>query len=149
MTNTRVDVNMINSLSVTSIFTMNLTPLGTPEPWLIQHRLTNEPPAVEELMDADKDGFSAWQEYQADTDPTNCFSKLDMTGLRVMPEGVLIDWQGGTWATQWLEIRQSLSDSGELWQVIFTNRPPTATAVSVMEIDPSGGPRFYRIRAGR
>ena len=48
------------------------TPAGTAWPWLADHGLT----AVDEDGDADQDGFTAGQEYVADTDPNDAESRF-------------------------------------------------------------------------
>ena len=48
-----------------------------PRRWLIAHGYTNDFSAAE-LTDSDGDGMLAWQEYEADTIPTNCESVLQI-----------------------------------------------------------------------
>lgn len=60
----------------------DLAPHGTPYAWLAQHGLaTNE---TGELYD-EGDGVPAWQEYVADTDPTNAASVFRITGPFLLP----------------------------------------------------------------
>lgn len=51
-------------------FTENLAASNTPEWWLALHGWTNDFDAAA-TRDAEPDGFFTWQEYIADTDPTN------------------------------------------------------------------------------
>lgn len=101
------------------------------------------------LSDADGDGHALWQEYLADTDPTNRFSQLELTGIRLVYGGAQVGWKGGVQASQWLEAKYDLGNTGEQWVAIFTNLPPTATATNVLDSGATNAMRFYRIRAGR
>ena len=59
-----------------------MTAHDTPEWWLASHGWTNDFDAAA-TNDAEPDGFPAWQEYIADTDPTSSNSvipALDATG---------------------------------------------------------------------
>lgn len=125
------------------------TTRGTPLAWLRSYGLTNQVSDLEDEADADGDGFAAWQEYVADTDPTNRDSCLALTSVRVGDGGVEIAWKGGSAATQWLEMREDLSASNGTWVAIFTNEPPTLS--TALFVDPSAvtGARFYRIRVAR
>jgi hypothetical protein len=55
-------------------------PFHTPVPWLIAHGITNNFAAAE-LADPDNDGVRTWQEYVANTDPTNALSRFTVRGL--------------------------------------------------------------------
>jgi hypothetical protein len=141
---------MDGARQITAIFEAPLAARGTPIPWLQMYGLTNDTFDAEELADVDGDGFAAWQEYLADTDPTNHLSKLELTGVRLIPDGgVRVDWKGGVWASQWLEAKYNLANTGEQWVAIFTNLPPTSTATNVIDSGATNATRFYRIRAVR
>jgi len=126
-----------------------LTSNGTPHSWMQAYGLTNQAFEIEDIEDRDGDGFEAWQEYIADTDPTNKDSCLLLTGVKILTNGVEVNWKGGVKATQWIEMRQSLDQAGEPWIAIFTNMPPTATATNFTDKDSASGTRFYRIRTSR
>ncbi len=51
-----------------------ILPYGTPAPWLQSYGLPQT--AAAELLDSDGDGMANWQEYRANTNPTNAASKL-------------------------------------------------------------------------
>ena len=122
----------------------------TPHSWLDQYGLVSGGNYEDaDLRDADGDGYTAWQEYLADTDPTNLLSRLELTEIRLMPGGVQVGWKGGVWANQWLEARSDLSRTGELWVAIFTNLPPTSTSNNVIDSGATNTMRYYRIRVGR
>jgi hypothetical protein len=93
--------------------------------------------------------MSVYEKYVADLDPTNAESALAFTGIQYRSDGVQVDWQGGTWATQYIEAVKDLGSTSELWTVIFTNLPPTATETNIIDTGATNGTLFYRIRAER
>jgi hypothetical protein len=116
-------------------------PLGTPNWWLALH-------GVGEDYD-DGDGVQAWKEYVADTDPTNPGSRLEITGIHMLPEGLRVEWRGGNLATQYLQVLGNLGATSEQWSTILTNAPPTLTATNVIDAGATNQTLFYRIRAVR
>jgi hypothetical protein len=63
-----------------------VTAQGTPYLWLDKYSLvTNANYAAAELTDTDKDGYMAWQEYVADTDPTNAASRFRIVAVSNLP----------------------------------------------------------------
>jgi hypothetical protein len=123
-----------------------LAPLGTPEWWLTMHGLTNGGCARAELDDKDKDGLSNWQEYLADTNPTNATSVLKILSLQNDGSGLHVKWQGGVEACQILERTDCLNPAGSSWRPLFTNRPPTGVSNEYCDaIEPSVR-GFFRIR---
>ncbi len=111
-----------------------------PEFWLAQFGLTNFEDDV--AADADSDRLLTWQEYWADTNPTNPASCLRMNTMRGDPEARLLQWQGGIDATQYLEWSSGLM--GE-WNVVLTNRPPTPVDnIITVEVESAEG--YYRLR---
>jgi len=66
---------------------------GTPVTWLEQHGWGTERYEAVDRTDADGDGFVAWQEYRAGTDPTNAASRFKI--IELAGERDLI-WIGGT-----------------------------------------------------
>ena len=130
--------------------TSPLAPLGTPEYWLAAHGLTNGSFAAAELLDHDGDGLATWEEYIADTDPTNSQSVLAFSSITTDNEGLRLTWAGGQWARQYLDARGSLGTSSLPWVCILTNDAlPTAITNTTLRPLPDGGHRFYRIRAER
>ncbi len=142
-------VTMDQPRRIVANFKSPLAARGTPTPWLEMYGLTNGAFDAEELADADGDGFAAWQEYLADTDPTNRLSRLELTGVRFVYGGTEVRWKGGVQASQWLEAKYNLANTGEQWLAIFTNLPPTATSTNVLDTGATNAMRFYRIRVGR
>jgi hypothetical protein len=98
------------------------------------------------LGDKDRDGVPTWQEYLADTVPTNGASFLALAGVAVSNDDVMVSWQGGVQSTQLLERRPDMTST--TWAVIWTNLPPTTASPS--KTDSNAMPSaFYRIRALR
>jgi len=90
-----IEVLMNRPLSLHAAFAANLTTNTlTPEWWLAAHTIpTNFAEHV--LYDPDADGFCTWEEYIADTDPTNALSHLsparvqrDGTDIQIMVDSV-------------------------------------------------------------
>ena len=79
-----LNVLMDGSKSVTASFAENLAPLGTPEWWLAGYGLTNDGSSFgeAETNDTDGDGFTAAEEWIADTVPTNRDSYLHLTFIQ-------------------------------------------------------------------
>ncbi len=122
---------------------------GTPVAWLQRHGLTNAHWEVEEALDGDSDGKTAWEEYVCDTDPTNRDSVLALTGVLLGSGGAVVQWKGGVLATQYLERKASLVPPEAPWLAVYTNLPPTGLTGSVIDPDGTNAMRFYRVRAVR
>ncbi len=74
-TNNPLDLLMDSPKAIQANFAENLATNHTPEWWLAQFGWTNDFDAAA-LDDAEPDGFPTWQEYIADTDPTNSESVI-------------------------------------------------------------------------
>lgn len=85
----------------------------------------------------------------ADTDPLDGRSYLAITGVRLDPEGLRIEWQGGIQAWQRIQVRKSLTDPGEEWETIHTVSPPTPVSGYVIDGGATNRTLFYRIEAER
>jgi hypothetical protein len=126
------------------------TSQGVPHSWLDAHNLvTNGDYEAVALSDTDNDGVPAWREFWCDTQPTNSESCLALTELQIAETGVNIYWKGGVLATQYLERLPNLTSTGGVWQVVFTNQPPTAVTTNFFDQDGTNSPFFYRIRVVR
>lgn len=99
--------------------------------------------------DSDHDGMFDRAETLADTDPTNADSRLLISDLVAIGEIVKIEWQGGVWASQFVERAGAVLPSGTVWISIFTNSPPTETRVSFFDSGVTNASQYYRIRAKR
>lgn len=99
--------------------------------------------------DLDSDGFNNQAEYLADTNPRDASSRLRLTGIRSLHEGVQLDWEGGINAWQIVQRATALETNGTVWRDIFTNGPPTPAKNSLTETLGTNVTKFYRIRAER
>lgn len=133
--------------AISANFSANMATNNTPHWWLAQYGLpTND---VGALYD-DGDGMPAWQEYVADTDPTNKDSVLSMIGITQEVGSIRLDWKGGQWATQYIQSRLDLGSTSDVWKSIYTNAIlPTPILNFVIDAVPTNSARFYRIKAER
>ena len=97
--------------------------------------------------DPDHDGFNNRQEYMADTNPTNGASFLRMTSVSPSPDGLVIQWQGGIQATQFLQRCMDLGTN--LWLDLATSAPPTPPVGRFTNAVGGNDSQFYRIRVAR
>lgn len=135
--------------SVVALFDPNLATNSTPEWWLASYNLTGQTWDAKALADQDADGVYGWQEYLADTDPTNTLSYLGFSRIAPVPLGMTLVWHGGIVATQVLESTTSLTGTQVVWQSLVTNLPPTALSITVTNSPGTNSPNFYRIRVSR
>jgi len=146
---THTFTNLNSHQMLTADFAPILTSRGTPEWWLNQANLTNGSFEATETTDLDQDGLTAWQEWQADTDPNDPADVLKLTGVQMGESGLSLNWQGGNASRQYLETKQNLSDTGTPWSVIFTNYPPMLSSQTLLDWPRTNQTLFYRIRAER
>jgi PKD repeat protein len=100
-------------------------------------------------VDFDNDGVNNLGEYNADTNPTNSASRLAVTSLTIVSNQARLIWTGGSSAWQFVEYRNSLTDTNG-WKAVYTNTPPTAVTNTVFDAGAgSATSRFYRIKAWR
>lgn len=115
---------------------------NVPEWWLARYGFADDFEAASE-DDADGDGMKTWQEWRADTDPTNALSCLRF--LQFATDGgttATLRWTGGVEATQRLEYANSLTNGN--WIPFATNLPP-CTLTNRLDVPLSGPARFYRV----
>ena len=124
---------------------------GTPEWWLAGYGLTNETQGFceAETNDVDGDGATAWEEWTADTDPTNAHSVLAIVNIAPTNGHVRLQWSGGRNAHQSLEIRTNLTEEALLWMELFTNEPPTPATGTYLHTNAPHPTLFYRMKAWR
>ena len=101
-TNNPLDLLMDAPKTVQANFAANFATNGVPEWWLAQYGWTNDFDAAA-LADAEPDGYFTWQEYVADTDPTNAASYPQMTFIET--------WQTNPPILTWP------ASSGRLYQI--------------------------------
>lgn len=94
--------------------------------------------------DPDHDGMNNLEEYLADTHPNDPNSKLAVR-LAVAGGQVVVNWQGGIQATQYLQRRFTL-DGSNSWRDILTNPAPTPTTGSYTDLLGTNAMQFYRMK---
>ena len=86
-----LDILVEAPLAVTANFAENLTSHETPEWWLASYGLTNEYESAA-TNDFDGDGYSTWQEWILQTDPTNINSSLEVRSVPEPGGGYVVCW---------------------------------------------------------
>jgi 1,4-alpha-glucan branching enzyme len=104
-----------------------------------------DPLAAGASDDSDQDGSNNLSEQAADTDPKSSSSALRLLSIEPSGDALLLRWQGGVNARQYLQ-RSGSIESG--WTNIYTNQPPTAVTNSITVPAPGGNTAFYRLRVG-
>jgi hypothetical protein len=143
-----LNVQLDQPLQLVGLCEALLAAQSTPYWWMAHYGVTNNFNTAE-TNDLDHDGMLTWQEYAADTDPTNAASRLAVTGVRFVGGMVQVDWQGGVGVRQYLQIRQRLDGTNEQWVSIFTNLPPTSTTTNIIDAGATNSMLFYRIKTER
>ncbi len=118
-----LSVPMAGPRDVTAFFAPNLAAFGVPQAWLAQYGWSNEFD-VAAGGDTDGDSAPAWEEWAADTDPTNAASVLRVGTIWVSDGVATLEWSGGASRTQFIDHADGLADSP--WAPLHTNLPPTA-----------------------
>lgn len=84
----------LNGLDLTETGLRNMNAVvftnGTPAPWLARHGLPLSDAGA--LDDTDDDGMAAWEEFIADTSPTNAASVLRLVENAAQSNGSIISW---------------------------------------------------------
>lgn len=124
---------------------------GLPDMWESRYGLdpTQSEGDSGDLGDPDRDGRSNWEEYAADTDPSDPQSRLEIMGIRLGGGKAVVNWIGGTSVWQYIDYGQ-VSSTGVAWRTVFTNLPPTAAAASATNSSSqTNRTGWYRIRVRR
>ena len=147
-TTQRRDTHVTEDITVTAHF---MSEGGVPIDWYVAYGIAPEEGdswVDVDQDDSDGDGMKNWEEYVADTNPTNKLSVLRFRGLQMTETGMRIEWQGGVQARQILERAVDLTHP-DPWQPVLTNEPPTPVVNEHVDALPEQEPRFYRITVER
>ena len=92
--------------------------------------------------DTDGDGFTLWQEYVANTQPTNGqnFQRLEI-GPAATSNGWKILFPSATGRLYRIDVATNLAPA--VWQPLATNLPGTGAALEISDTNPAA-PRFFR-----
>jgi hypothetical protein len=121
-----------------------VTARGTPYAWLSDHGLVaNGNYEAADLADGDGDGFAAWQEYVAGTDPTEALSVFRAT-LSQLDGQMLIHWTPDLTNAEPARIYSVYGTSSLLNGFAATSATnlPAGTPVPVQSLAPS---RFFKV----
>jgi hypothetical protein len=111
--------------------------------WAQQHGLPTDGSA--DFTDTDGDGMNNWNEYRADTVPTNTLSVLRMVNATNSATGAMVTWQSVSTRNYWLERATNLGIAAP-FQVVATNiSGATGTRVFTDSSATNGGPYLYRV----
>ena len=111
--------------------------------WLQGFGLPTSASAV--YADSDGDQMNNWQEWRADTNPTNGLSVLRIVNATKGPNGAEVTWQSVATRNYWLERATNLGEAVP-FQTVATNIAGLAGTKTYMDTTATnGGPFFYRV----
>ena len=125
-----------------------LAPDGLPVAWLLQNFGTTN---VIANADADGDGVSNAQEYQAGTNPNNAASKLRITSQTFAAGGTSATIQWTSVPNRLYHVEKNVNLATPIWgeSALGTIAPDNGTSTTRVFGDTNTPTRFYRIRAAR
>jgi len=111
--------------------------------WLRQSGLPTDGSA--DFTDTDADGANNWQEWRADTVPTNAASALLMGTATNGVTGLVVSWVSVATRSYWLERGEDLTAAAP-FQTVATNIPGVVGTKTFNDTSATnGGPYFYRV----
>jgi hypothetical protein len=111
--------------------------------WLQNHGLPTDAATV--YADADGDRMNNWQEWRAQTNPTNAASLLQVTAPANNVSGLTITWQSVNGVTYFLDRSTNLG-AQPAFSTIQSNLAGQASTTSFTDTTATnGGPYFYRV----
>lgn len=111
--------------------------------WLQRYGLPTDGTA--DFLDLDGDGHNNWQEWQADTVPTNALSALRMLTPTRSASGVTLSWESVNTRSYWLERASNLAGQ-PAFSIIASNLSGQLTKTIYTDTNALGaGPFFYRV----
>ncbi|MCX7591784.1 MAG: hypothetical protein N2255_09165 [Kiritimatiellae bacterium] len=146
-TNATFYLHMDRAKSVTATFAQTLAALGTPHWWLAGHHLTNGGVSFDEAETRNPDGDAhlSWEEWVADTDPTNAASCLQLTHFDPGPP-VMVHFRSSSNRLYILQICSNLLQGGWLAVPGGRWRLGVGGPDSMVDTNVVTGPRFYRLK---
>ncbi|MDD4016709.1 MAG: choice-of-anchor Q domain-containing protein [Kiritimatiellae bacterium] len=125
-------------------FAANVTSHETPEYWLAQFGVTGDFETAD-VSDSDNDGYTAWQEYVADTDPTNAVSHFRVTAISNGPPVRVFFEPGSSVRAYTLQATTNLA-AGPWADVPGQGPRAGAGGADAMADDAGDRTRFYRVK---
>lgn len=119
-------------------------PHGTPVLWLMSYGFSGDFTNAENL-DSDNDGMANWQEFRANTNPTNAASALFVRSVVHQPDGrYQVQFDTSTYRTYRLDASADLLS----WRTVRDSIPGMNQTVSVTDpvYVPADAGIFYRVR---
>jgi hypothetical protein len=111
--------------------------------WLQNHSLPTDGSA--DSTDTDGDRMNNWQEWRADTSPTNALSVLRMLAPTVAASGIVVSWESVASRAYFIERGSSLEIQTP-FMILVTNLPGMVGTTTYTDTNASGpGPYFYRV----
>ena len=111
--------------------------------WLQDHSLPTDGSA--DSTDADGDHLNNWQEWRADTNPTNALSVLQLLMPTSGAPGIAVRWESVASRSYFLERGTNLETLPSLTTLV-TNIPGQAGTTTYTDTNATGpGPFFYRV----
>lgn len=111
--------------------------------WLQQYGLSINGSA--DFSDSDGEGMNNWQEWRADTVPTNALSALKLSAPAARTSGVELSWTSVNTRSYWVERATDL-DAQPVFSIIASNLPGQPITTSYLDTTAiSSGPYFYRV----
>jgi len=122
--------------------TYPLLPHGTPVPWLMYYGYTGNFTNAE-LLDPDGDGMLNWQEYRANTNPTNAASLFIIRGISRQADG---KWQITFSTSSNRTYRVDASTDLTTWSTVQDNIPGVNADVTIPDRRyVPGNTLYYRV----
>ena len=119
---------------------------GVPIAWLDAMGLTGESDEGRALADQDNDGFAAWQEYYAGTNPLDPDSKFAVVEFTQGGNSISMTWLGGTSGSPLpFEILAAPTLTGT-WSVVAENISKHVSGTNIWNGIPAAEQRFFRVR---
>ncbi|MDA1087409.1 MAG: S8 family serine peptidase [Verrucomicrobia bacterium] len=134
--------NITSAGTIEASFSENLATNSTPEWWLNQFLGITNGFDLFALEDEDGDGALAWEEFDANTDPTNKLSVLVITGIRETLDGLpILTWKSASNRTYGVEYTTNLP-AGFMG---LTNGLPTTPPLNTHTSPVSGARIMFRV----